>query len=129
MRPQITVITIMTDDVAHLTAFYRDVLGFEPLVESETYTEFKNEGVRFSICARSVMFEQTDGHSSYHTPFRGQALELCFPCDSPEEVAATYERIVLAGATPIKGPSLMTWGHTTAFFADPEGHIHSIYSE
>ncbi|MFB9330848.1 VOC family protein [Paenibacillus aurantiacus] len=129
MKAQVTVITLLTDDVPRMSRFYRDVLGFPVIVDTEEYVEFANSGVRLSICARPLMAVNTDGHPSYSEAFRGQALELCFPCDSPEQVQAAYEQIIANGGTAIKGPALMPWGHTVAFFADPEGNIHSIYAE
>jgi len=129
MRAHITVITILSNDVTRLTQFYRDTLGFKTLVDTEGYVEFDNSGVRFSICSKALMAVNTNGHPSFKEEFRGQAFELCFPCDSPEDVINTYNDIITKGATPIKEPTVMPWGHTTAFFADPEGNIHSIYAE
>ncbi|OAB41711.1 VOC family protein [Paenibacillus glacialis] len=129
MRAQITVITILTNDVARLTRFYRDTLGFHTIVDTEEYVEFENSGVRFSICSKSLMAINTDGQYSFKEEHRGQAFELCFPCDSPEDVIQTYSDIITKGATPIKEPTVMPWGQTTAFFADPEGNIHSTYAD
>ncbi|GKU79041.1 VOC family protein [Paenibacillus sp. L3-i20] len=129
MKPQITVITLLTNDVTRMTRFYRDVLGFPTIVDSEEYVEFENSGVRLSICSNQLMAANTNDHPSYSEAHRGQAFELCFPCDSPEQVHLAYEKIIANGGTAIKEPALMPWGHTAAFFADPEGNIHSIYAE
>ncbi|MCG7409460.1 VOC family protein [Paenibacillus sp. ACRRX] len=129
MKPQVTVLTLLTNDVPRMTRFYRDVLGFPTIVDSEEYVEFENSGVRLSICSKQLMGANTNGHHSYSEAHRGQALELCFPCDSPEQVQLAYEKIISNGGTAIKEPTLMPWGHTAAFFADPEGNIHSIYAE
>ncbi|TYP79347.1 VOC family protein [Paenibacillus methanolicus] len=129
MKAQVTVITLLTNDVPRMTRFYRDVLGFPTIVDSEEYVEFANSGVRLSICSKSLMAANTNGHPSYSEELRGQALELCFPCVSPEQVHIAYENIIANGGTAIRGPALMPWGHTVAFFADPEGNIHSIYAE
>ena len=132
MKAQINLITILTDDVVGITRFYRDVLGFT--MEDETsdsestdYVEFKNAGVRFSICSRQVMSDLTNGHQSFQEEKKGQSFELAFPCETPEEVEASYKQIILKGATAIKEPSQMPWGQTTAFFADPDGNIHEIF--
>ncbi|MBH5317588.1 VOC family protein [Paenibacillus sp. GSMTC-2017] len=129
MKPQITVITLLTNDVPRMTRFYRDVLGFPTIVDSEEYVEFENSGVRLSLCSKQLMAANTNDHPSYSEALKGQALELCFPCDSPEEVQLAYEKIIANDGTAIKEPTLMPWGHTAAFFADPEGNIHSIYAE
>lgn len=127
MKAQISLITIVSDDVSKMAGFYRDVLGFSVQSESANYVEFNNEGVRFSICSKQIMFDITDRHHSYEEDRKGQAFELAFPCETPEEVEKSYREIIEKGATPIKEPSQMPWGQTTAFFADPDGNIHEIF--
>jgi lactoylglutathione lyase len=127
MKAEISLITIVTDDVLGMTNFYRDVLGFTIQSESPNNVEFNNEGVRFSICSRQIMSDITDGHSSFNEVKKGQSFELAFPCETPEEVEKSYKDIIEKGATPIKEPSEMPWGQTTAFFADPDGNIHEIF--
>ncbi|MHC0036642.1 VOC family protein [Pseudoneobacillus sp. C159] len=127
MKAQINLITIVTDNVEIMTNFYRDVIGFSIQSESPHYVEFNNEGVRFSICSREIMSDITDGHSSFKEEKKGQSFELAFPCETPEEVEKSYKEIIEKGAIPIKEPSQMPWGHTTAFFADPDGNIHEIF--
>lgn len=127
MKAQINLLTIVTDDVVRMTNFYRDVLGFTIQSEATDYVEFNNEGVRFSICSREIMSDITNGHSSFKEVKKGQSFELAFPCETPEEVEKSYKEIIEKGATPIKEPSQMPWGQTTAFFADPDGNIHEIF--
>ncbi|MFD1176479.1 VOC family protein [Paenibacillus puldeungensis] len=59
---------------------------------------------------------------------KGQAFELNFECNSPEDVYARYDDFVSKGATGITAPKVTSWGHTTGFFADPEGNIHSLFA-
>lgn len=127
MKGRIGLVTILTDDVPAMKGFYRDILGFEVKEDLGNYVEFVNEGVRFAVCTRDVMHEGTS-HPSYREPSAGQAFELAFPLDSPEGVDRAYEEIVSNGATPIREPEMMPWGRRTAFFADPEGNIHELYS-
>lgn len=128
MRVKLEGITVLAQDVAKLTAFYRDVLGFEAIVEEENYTEFKNNGVRLAIFSTPLMADNTNGHPSFLEEKKGQAFELNFECDTPEDVRVMYADFVAKGATDITAPRSMAWGHTTGFFADPEGNIHSIFA-
>ncbi|HSM56763.1 MAG TPA: VOC family protein [Candidatus Sulfomarinibacteraceae bacterium] len=128
MRARIDLITILTDDVPRLTAFYRDVLGFPVKTDMDTYVEFVAGGVRFSICERSVMAQAT-GRDTFESEASGHTFELAFPCDSPSDVDAAYRRIVEAGAAPVKGPADMPWGQRTAFFADPDGNVHELFAD
>lgn len=128
MNVQLEGITVLSDDVSRLARFYREVLEFRVAVEEGHYVEFVNDGVRFAICARSVMAENTNGHYSYVAEHKGQAFELNFQCESPEAVRSIYADFVSKGATSITEPRSMSWGHTTGFFADPDGNIHSLFA-
>ena len=128
MKGRIALITILTDDVPSLLQFYRDVLGFQVENNLGEYVEFENEGVRFAICARSIM-EKATGHPSFDEPKCGQSFELAFPLDAPEELDQAYANVVAKGATPIQAPANMSWGQRTAFFADPDGNIHELFAE
>jgi lactoylglutathione lyase len=128
MKPHIALLTVLTDFVPAMLAFYRDVLGFKVKSNLGEYVELENEGVRFAICDREIMEKATDDDSYIYAP-HGQSFELAFPCDTPEEVDEVYSRVVAAGAKPIKPPSTMPWGQRAAFFADPDGYIHELFSE
>jgi lactoylglutathione lyase len=130
--PQIALITILTDDVPRLVTFYRDALGFalkDPASEGDTsYVEFTSVGVRFAICARSVMHTATED-AAYTQPRGGESFELAFPCADAAEVDATFAALIEKGAQSIKPPARMPWGQYTAFFADPDGNIHEIFAD
>ncbi len=125
---RIDLITIVVDDVPKMVTFYRDVLGFQIKIDMGNYVEFANEGVRFSICTRSVMYEATQ-HVTYKNPRSGQNFELAFPLNTPDEVDRAYAQIVAKGAVPVCPPADMPWGQRAAFFADPEGNIHELFAE
>lgn len=125
---QIALITILTDDVPRLAGFYRDVLGFAIKQDLGQYVEFESEGVRFAVCARSILHEAS-GHASYTEARRGHAFELAFPCASPAEVDRAYADILAGGAAPVHPPADMPWGQRTALFADPDGNIHEMFAD
>ncbi len=128
MINQIALITILTDDVPRLSAFYRAALHFEVKTDMGGYVEFHSAGVRFAICARSILHEAS-GHGSFTDAHRGQAFELAFPCAEPAEVDRVYAAIVAQGASPVHAPADMPWGQRTAMFADPDGNIHEIFAD
>ena len=128
MKPHIALITIMSDYVPGMVKFYRDVLGFQVKNDLGEYVELVNEGVRFAICDREIMLKAT-GHEDYLRSANGQSFELAFPCDNPAEVDREYERLLKNGARPVKAPASMPWGQRTAFFEDPDGYIHEIFSD
>jgi len=128
MKTKIALITLLTDDISRLAAFYRDILGFSPSLELDGYVEFANEGVRFAICRRSVLKAATS-HRSYDEALTGQAFELAFPLENPAAVDTAYAHIIKQGATPVKAPADMPWGQRAAFFADPDGNIHELFAD
>lgn len=128
MQAKIALITIFTDHVPDMLEFYKNALGFQVLINLGQYVELQNEGVRFAICDRDVMLKATH-HESYTRRTNGQAFELAFPCDSPEDVDQTYTYLIDHGAVEIQPPMRTEWGQRTAFFADPEGNIYEIFSE
>jgi lactoylglutathione lyase len=128
LQPKIALITLMTDHVPTMVKFYTDGLGFKVKLDMGQYVEIENEGVRFAICDRQIMLSSTR-HASYSKSFQGQGFELAFPCDSPEDVDISFDQLLKHGAVSIQPPASMPWGQRAAFFADPEGYIHEIFSE
>ncbi len=128
MSNTIALITILTDDVPRLATFYREVLGFAVKQDLGGYVEFHSEGVRFAVCARSILREAS-GHAAYAEVPRGQHFELAFPCAAPAEVDRVYAAAVAHGAAPIHAPANMPWGQRTAMFADPDGNIHEFFAD
>src|SRR5512139_2582679 len=100
MIHQIALITILTDDVPRLAAFYRDVLHFEVKQDMGGFVEFHYSGMRFALCARSILHEAS-GNASYTQAHSGQCFDLAFTCREPAEVDRMYAEIVARGAAPI----------------------------
>ena len=111
-----------------LADFYQSVLGFQLQQELDKYVELVNPGVRFAICARSVM-ESATGNAGFHDPRSGQSFELAFPLASAAEVDLAYAEIIRQGAIPIQAPGNMPWNQRAAFFADPDGNIHELFAD
>ncbi len=128
MKVRLEGITMLANDVSALASFYREVIGFKTVIEEDHYVEFENNGIRLAICSKALMAENTNQHHSFIEERKGQAFELNFECHSPEAVHELFETFVSKGATAITEPMTKSWGHTTGFFADPEGNIHSIFA-
>ncbi|OEF99903.1 glyoxalase [Vulcanibacillus modesticaldus] len=126
MEARISLITIWTDDLIPMKEFYHNVLGFSIKNDLGEYIEFDNEGVRFALCSRKVMY---DYNEDYKKQSIGQSFELAFPCKNPEEVDASYKEIISKGGIPILEPQNMPWNQRTALFADPDGNIHEIFAD
>ena len=119
---------MLADDVAALTAFFRDALGLRAAVVEEHYAAFEGDGVRFAVFSRPGMGANTHDHPDYRMPRSGQAFELNFECADAPAVDDRLAHIRSLGGLVIAEPVRTTWGHYSAFFADPEGNIHSLFA-
>lgn len=128
METKIALLTILTDYVPDMVKFYTEALGFTVKMDMGTYVELNHEGIRLAICDREIMLKATDNPIFLKTP-EGLSFELAFPCDSADDVDLSYEILLSKGAKPVQAPSTMEWGQRTAFFADPDGNIHELFSE
>ena len=126
MKPEINLITIWTENIEGMKVFYDKILGFPIINDLGEYVEFENEGVRFAICMRSVMYPYSD---KFKEKAGGQNFELAFPCGSAEELDNTYTALLEKGVTGIHEPENMPWKQRTALFADPDGNIHELFTE
>ncbi|OVE69118.1 glyoxalase [Clostridium diolis] len=126
MKAQINLITIWTNDIDKMKNFYNQVLGFRIENDLGNYVEFENDGVRFAICMRDVMYVYSD---EYRKESFGQGFELAFPCESPNDVDESFKMLTSKGATSVHEPQDMPWNQRTALFADPDGNIHEIFAE
>lgn len=126
MEARINLITIWTNNLIPMKEFYNKILGFEIENDLGEYVEFKNEGVRFALCLRKVMYNYSE---DYKKTKNGQSFELAFPAKSPEDVDKSYNEIVAKGGVPVHEPQNMPWDQRTALFEDPDGNIHEIFSD
>ena len=118
---------VSVDDIARSTRFYRDVLGFE--VEEEF--QIPGTSVRGAVLvnrggARVELFHRDDsqrapaGHPIESTQQQGW-FQIAF-CVT--DVATVFDRVVEAGASPVKEPFVAPDGHThVAFIGDPDGNL------
>lgn len=128
MEAKIDMVGIITNKFNEMKAFYGDVLKFKVALEMDNYVEFENSGVRFAISTNKVMKGVTK-HPSYDEEKKGQSLELAFRVPTSEEVDKSFNEIVEKGAISITIPADMPWGQRAAFFADPDGNIHEIFTD
>ncbi len=126
MEARIDLITIWTDDMEPMKEFYNRVLGFKLENDLGRYVEFKNEGTRFAICTREVMYEYSNEYKKQST---AQSFELAFRCQDVNDLNSSYEHIISNGGNPVQKPTDMPWNQRTALFSDPDGNIHEIFTE
>ncbi|MEM9186234.1 MAG: VOC family protein [Planctomycetota bacterium] len=125
---QIEMLSLFTDRFAEMKRFYAEVLGFEIGTELEKYVEFAGQGVRFALCERGVMADAVSP-DHYGEPPTGSPVSLAFRCEDQAAVESDFATLLAKGATQVRPPAVAPWGQYTAFFADPDGHVHELFCD
>jgi lactoylglutathione lyase len=115
-------------DVAQAITFYEAAFGFTQgfLHECGDYAELQTGSTTLSFASLSLADSNIEGgvtpSNVHHRP---AAFELAF---STDDVAAAYERAVVAGAIPATPPTMKPWGQTVSYVRDLYGNLIEICS-
>lgn len=100
-------VSILTDDVPRLAAFYRALLGV---------SNGSDDPVHQTVVARETMLTiYNDGQP------KGEGGRHCLAF-TVEDVYAEHERVKALGATVIDPPTARPWGAVNMSFRDPDGN-------
>jgi uncharacterized glyoxalase superfamily protein PhnB len=122
---RLAAIGIVTRDIAASARFYR-LLGLaipDPGDSGHHDAELPG-GVRLMWDTVELM-QQLDPEREEP---RGHRMELAFECESPEDVNATYTRLVEAGYQGKKAPFDAFWGQRYANVVDPDGNVVDLFA-
>ena len=110
---------LFVKDLDRMTAFYRDVLGLQPVEATrlENWVEFHGDGVRFSLHAIPSAIATELRIDSPPRPREQSSAKLIF---AVQNVDATLRRIEQMGLPLLRRP----WGGTEA--VDPEGNVFAV---
>jgi lactoylglutathione lyase len=115
-------------DLTRMVEFYKVLLGVEVEWDGKSpYAEFKHEGIRFAMYARSELPALLDQEPDYTRGING-TLELAIDLPRFEDVEGEYERALSLGAKPVYAPRMEPWGMRSSMVADPEGNLIEIGS-
>lgn len=125
MDPRIHFITLATPDLDAARVFYRDGLGWEPLLDVPGEVIFfqTGPGLALGLFEEEKFREDIVGAVS-ETSTTG--VTLSHNVDSPVAVNAVMNSAVEAGARLIKSPQHAAFGGYHGHFADPNGVIWEI---
>ena len=110
---------LFVKDLDRMMAFYRDVLGLQPIEETrcENWVEFKGDGVRFSLHAIPSATATAIRIDSPPRPREQASAKLTF---TVQNVDRTLRKIEEMGLPLLRRP----WGGTEA--TDPEGNVFAV---
>ncbi|HSN12419.1 MAG TPA: VOC family protein [Propionibacteriaceae bacterium] len=119
MDRRLSFITLAVADVARSRAFYRDALGWEPILDGE-------EVLMFAVADKVVLslwdvrgFTEEVGYE----PVLGRApITLAHNMPTPEGVDEVLETARRAGASEVRLAVRREWGGYSGYFADPDGY-------
>lgn len=102
-------VSLLTNDVPRLAAFYKQLLGVENGSDDETH--------QFIITAETALTIYNDGTKKNN---QNQNICLAFTVDDIEK---EYARILNLGARIIERPAKRPWGAVNMSFYDPDSNI------
>jgi uncharacterized glyoxalase superfamily protein PhnB len=119
-------IGIISADIAKSTKFYR-LLGLDFPDSTEDHVEATApNGLRVMLDKLELM-KQID---TEWVPPVGRRMGLAFRCDSPNDVDATFARIVQAGfRSKDTAPYDAFWGQRYASLFDPDDNVVDIFAD
>lgn len=97
-----------TENVEEMSRFYRNLLGVEPVAESEDMAIFMTGGTKVFI------------HAAY-TPGEGNLPPEDHTAFEVEDLESACEQLTAAGLTLEVPPRDFYWGRS-AYLRDPDGH-------
>jgi len=110
---------LFVKDLGEMTAFYRDLIGFHPILETsrDDWIEFDAGGAAFALHAIPRHIADSIEIAAPPVARDSESCKLIFAVDDPEVEQA---RLLAAGVTFLQRP----WGGWDV--VDPEGNVFGI---
>jgi uncharacterized glyoxalase superfamily protein PhnB len=116
-------ITLGVDDIKKSIEFYEKGLGF-PRIESPPEVAFFDlNGTWLGLYGKEALAE--DAQVPFE-PGEFNSCALAHNLASEDEVDATFDEAIKAGAVSVKKPQKVFWGGYSGYFKDRDGHLWEI---
>jgi catechol 2,3-dioxygenase-like lactoylglutathione lyase family enzyme len=115
-------ITLFVEDLQRARSFYEDVLRLQAIYEDEDSTVFDFGNTIINLLrtrAARALIEP----GAVAGPDAGSRFQLTIWVDDADAACAELDA---RGVSLLNGPMDREWGHRTASFTDPAGHIWEI---
>ena len=118
------IVTLGVADLGRSVAFY-EALGWERCSSSsEGIAWFRTSDTHIGLFPWHELAADANLPAEPRARFGG--ITLAINVDAPEEVGASLDAAIAAGGTLLKPPTVMDWGGTSGYVADPDGHPWEI---
>jgi catechol 2,3-dioxygenase-like lactoylglutathione lyase family enzyme len=114
-------VTLGVSDLSRSIAFY-EALGWEKLSSSidGSIAWFGTADTNIGLFPWDELAEDAHLPAAPRATFGG--ITLAINLETATEVSAALDAAVAAGGTLLKAATVMEWGGTSGYFADPDGH-------
>ncbi len=118
VHPDFTI--LLVDNPSASAAFYRELLGAEPVENSPTFVLFVlSTGLKLGLWSRHTAQPVVTAQSG--------SVEVCFRLDKTTDVDRTYADWTKRGLRVLQTPVEMDFGYTFVV-TDPDGHRLRAYA-
>lgn len=119
-NPTLPLVILAVTDLPAMTAFYRDVLRWQQVVDVPVYVELQADGgMRLGLYAVE-QFARVVGETPAPRAVGLSRTELYLHCD---DLPDAIDRAQRAGARSLSPRGPRAWGDEAAYVADPEGNV------
>ena len=111
------------DDVETAILFYKTAFGFEAGFvdkENKQYGELISGETKLGFVSHKTASNHGFAYEAASLSKSPFAIEVGFVTD---DVQASFDKAVAAGAKPMSLPTLKPWGQTVAYVRDPNGFL------
>jgi len=123
MNQRINFLTLGVKDLAKMTRFYKECLGWVPLKETGDIVFFKLNGLILGLFPEEELAKDI-GIPQDGAGFKRIALALNYPTE--REVDQAFDDLKAAGVSIIREPAKVFWGGYSGYFTDPENNYWEI---
>lgn len=120
---RMTVVTIGTQDMATMRAFYRS-LGWREVGGSDEHSFFETAGGILGLFPSRDL--ANDANVEHSAPAQFPGVTLAINVETREAVDAAFETLRDLNVSITKEPEETFWGGYSGYFADPEGNLWEI---
>ena len=119
---KLALVTIVTQHLEQMRAFYQEVLQIEPQTYRGNYVEFPTAAGTVALWRQSEYEEFGIG------TLRGAANHSIMIEFEVEDVDQEYARFKRMKIEWIREPTTQPWGHRAFYIRDPDGNIVNVHS-